>query len=81
MNGLPSGFVRPTLCTTSWVQDYVVHHQPVLCTNDHHYMLCTVVHNFACSLSTLIVMVHKSQSGLEIARLGWPGQIPYWLAI
>ena len=24
----PSGFVRATLCTTLWVQDYVVHHQP-----------------------------------------------------
>ncbi len=28
----PSGFVRPTLCTTSWVQNYVVHQQPALCT-------------------------------------------------
>ena len=25
-----SGFVRPTLCTTSWVHDYVVHHRPAL---------------------------------------------------
>ena len=27
-----SGVVRAKLCTTSWVQDYVVHHQPALCT-------------------------------------------------
>ncbi len=27
-----SGFVRPTLCTTLWVQDYVLHHWPALCT-------------------------------------------------
>ena len=26
------GFVRPTLCTTSWVQDYVVQYWPALCT-------------------------------------------------
>ncbi len=25
------GVVRATLCTTLWVQDYVVHHRPVLC--------------------------------------------------
>ena len=26
------GFVRATLCTTSWVQDHIVHHRPALCT-------------------------------------------------
>ncbi len=26
------GFLRATLCTTSWVQEYVVHHRPALCT-------------------------------------------------
>ena len=29
-----SGFVEPTLCTTSMVQNYVVHHQPALCTTN-----------------------------------------------
>ncbi len=32
-----SGFVRATLCTTSTVQDYVVHHWPALCTT---YLCC-----------------------------------------
>ncbi len=31
----PPGFVEPTLCTTSTVQNYVVHHQPALCTMWH----------------------------------------------
>ena len=25
-------FVRPRLCTTSWVQDYIAHHWPAFCT-------------------------------------------------
>ncbi len=25
------GFVRPMVCTTSWVQDSAVHHRPALC--------------------------------------------------
>ncbi len=29
------GVVRPTLCTTSWVQDYIVHRRPALCTMVH----------------------------------------------
>ncbi len=29
-----SGFVRAMLCTTSWVQDYAVHHRPALYTTD-----------------------------------------------
>ena len=28
------GVVKATLCTTSWVQDYVAHHGPALCTTD-----------------------------------------------
>ncbi len=28
------GFVIPTLCTTSWAQDYLVHHRPALCTTN-----------------------------------------------
>ena len=31
-----SGFVRATLCTTSMVQNYIVHRQPALCTGDLH---------------------------------------------
>ncbi len=31
-----SGFVRATLCTTSWVEDNAVHHWPALCTTDLH---------------------------------------------
>ena len=34
---LLSAFVEPTLCTTSTVQSYVVHHRPALCTTD---LLC-----------------------------------------
>ena len=30
----PSGFVSATMCTTLWVQDYIVHHGPALCTTD-----------------------------------------------
>ena len=49
-----SGFVRPTLCTTLWVQDYIVHHQPALCTTDLHCAPPTLL------LSTLTVMVHNT---------------------
>ncbi len=35
-----SGFVRSILCTTLWVQDYVVHHRPELCTMVHKGDLC-----------------------------------------
>ncbi len=31
-----TGFVRATLCTTSMVHDYGVHHWPALCTTDLH---------------------------------------------
>ena len=31
-----SRFVRPTLCITSTVQDYIVHHWSALCTTDLH---------------------------------------------
>ncbi len=36
----PSGFVGAMLCTTLWVQDYFVHHQPALCTMMHKGDLC-----------------------------------------
>ncbi len=38
------GFVEATLCITSFVQGYVVHHRPVLCTMVHkgdHNVACT----------------------------------------
>ena len=47
-----SVFVRPTLCTTSTVQDYIGYHQPALCTTDLH---CA-----PCSLSTLTMMTFSS---------------------
>ncbi len=33
---LSSGFVGSTLCTTSLVQGYIVHHQPTMCTRQNN---------------------------------------------
>ncbi len=35
-----AGFVEPTLCTTSTVQRYTVHHRPALCTMHKHHQKC-----------------------------------------
>ncbi len=39
------GFLRATLCNTSMVQDYVVHHWLALYTTDHGAQHRSVVHN------------------------------------
>ncbi len=45
---LSSRFVRATLRTTSTVQDYIVRHQPALCTTDLHFAPPTcIVHHGA----------------------------------
>ncbi len=62
-----SVFVRPTLCTTSTVQDYIGYHQPALCTTDLH---CA-----PCSLSTLTVMTFSSADFL--GTLCRPGDAQY----
>ena len=50
-----SGFVRAKLCTTLWVQDYVVHHRPVAL-----YQLGGAQDDFTCSLRTTHEMVHNT---------------------
>ncbi len=71
-----------TLCTTSWVQDYVVHHWPatdqrcaqcssvltytLVVHNIAWYWLGGVQDNFACWLSTLTVMVHNTRLSVSV---------------
>ena len=53
-------FVRPTLCTTSTVQDYVVHHWPALCTMVHKGDLC--LQHFSFSLQNPGVWCYATMS-------------------
>ncbi len=62
------GFVRATLCTTSRVKDYFVHHQPKLCTTDLLCAIFLMVHNgvLLVSVSSTIqdyVVTDRRQSG------------------
>ena len=48
-----SGFARPTLGTTSWVHDYVVHHSTLLFTTDLHCaVMCITRGTYVCQKCT-----------------------------
>ncbi len=59
------GFVRPTLCSTSWVPDYVVHHWPALlhlCMTFYTYVflwkVSHLVHELFYIIGQVSCMVH-----------------------
>ena len=68
-----SGFVRPMLRTTSWVQDYVVHHQPVLCTTDHGAqggpMSVRIAKKNFIDVSTVLNLVNQASNRSDVLHM------------
>ncbi len=59
----PSGLVERTPCTTSMVQSYVVHNQPVLCTTDRLCNLSSQMFFFCWETWILQVLSNKNPKG------------------
>ena len=55
------GIVGPTLYTTSWIQDYAVHHRAALCTMVHKGNLCPFEVGVAPNIFH-VLMVHKEHA-------------------
>ncbi len=67
-----SGFVEPTLCTTSTVHSFIVYHRPALCTTD---LRCTPwctrgllkTCTLGCSQATDLMVVHNAVLSVRLS--------------